>query len=294
MKKVTRLEGELSVLKDKPQEASYSEVMQRPSLPERQEEEYRARKEPMMPKEDDRELMKELRWKAAKIVGLKPIDKLHVQHIMRRQKDENKEEIEDVRWKGAMETAVKMFLNNEMRIKGEDYEKLNNVRIFPPAKEDWNVLYVELENQEQAQYLYTFTQNMRKNVKDDGKPEVQFYVPKQLYSRFRAINHMAFKIREASSMTISTRVTLGKEDFILQKRYKNDSAKSWGEPIPLPEDIPDIEISLKRGPLSPGEAPGRTPFTPEQEESRKRKARSSSGSPSTPQNPPTKRPDTLQ
>ena len=52
---------------------------------------------------------------------------------------------------------------------------------------------------------------------------------------------------------------------------------------------------MQGGPLSPGEAPGRTALTPEQEERRKRKTRSSSGSPSTPQHPPTKRIDvTLQ
>ena len=123
----------------------------------------------------------------------------------------------------------------------------------------------------------------------------QLYVPKQLYSRFRAINHIAFKIRESSSKMVSTRVTLGKEDFILQKRDKNNSDKGWGEPVPLPRDLPDIEFSLQGGPLSPGEAPGRTALTPDQEERRKRKAISSSGSPSTPQHPPTKRIDmTLQ
>ena len=228
-------------------------------------------------------------------MGLKPIDKLHVQHIMRRQKDEMKDETEDVQWHAAMKTAVKIYLNSEMRIQGEDYEKLNIVKIFPPAKEDWNVLYVELESKEQANLIYTFTQYMRKNVKDDRKPEVQLYVPKQLYSRFRAINHMAFKIRETSSKTVSTRVTLGKEDFILQKRYKNNSDKSWGEPVPLSGDLPGLEFSLQGGPLSPGEAPGRAVLTPEQEERRKRKTRSSSGSPSTPHHPPTKRIDvTLQ
>ena len=181
-----------------------------------------------MPQEEKVEEKKELFRKAATVVGLKPIDKLHVQHIMRRQKEDMKNETEDVQWKAAMKTAVKMYLNSEMRIKGEDYDKLNIVDIFPPTKEDWKVLYVKLESQEQAQSLYTFTQYMRKNVKDDGKPEVQLYVPKQLYSRFMAINHMAFKIREESNKMIRTRVTLGKDDFVLQQRHKNDASRGWG------------------------------------------------------------------
>ena len=293
VKKVTSLEGQLTVLKEKPQEASYSEVTrmrQPPLLPGREQEKYEARQAPRGPHEEKVEEKKELFRKAATVVGLKPIDKLHVQHIMRRQKEDMKNETEDVQWKAAMKTAVKMYLNSEMRIKGEDYDKLNIVDIFPPTKEDWNVLYVKLESQEQAQFLYTFTQYMRKNFKDDGKPEVQLYVPKQLYSRFMAINHMAFKIREESNKMIRTRVTLGKDDFVLQQRHKNDTGRGWGEPIPLPEDIPGMEFSVQRGHLSPGEAPGRTPLTPEHEDNRKRKKRSY-GSPSTPENPPTKRHD---
>ena len=91
---------------------------------------------------------------------------------------------------------------------------------------------------------------MKNNIKHNGKPKVQLYVPKQLYSRFRAINHIAFKIRETSGKMVSTRVTLGNEDFILQKRDKNNSDKSWGEPVPLPRDLPGIEFSLQGGPLS--------------------------------------------
>ena len=136
---------------------------------------------------------------------------------------------------------------------------------------------------------------MRKNVKGDGKPEVQIYVPKQLYNRFRAINLMAYKIREASCRMMGTRVTLGKSDFILQQRCKTDRGKGWGDPIPLPEDLPEVELSIQRGPLSPGEAPGRAPLTPHSEDQRKRKNRSFSSSPGTSQSLPNRRPEmTLQ
>ena len=141
--------------------------------------------------------------------------------------------------------------------------------------------------------MYTYTQYMRRNVQGEGKPEVLMYVPKELYSRFRALNLAAFKIRETSMKTISTRVTLGESDFILQQRNKSDKSKGWGEALPLPEDLTDIDISPKPGPLSPGEAPGRTPFTPEQEDRRKRKERSSSTTPVSSSYPPNKRPQMM-
>ena len=140
------------------------------------------------------------------------------------------------------------------------------------------LVYVEFKTQQQASLVYTYTKYMRRNIQGDGKPEVQIYVPKEIYTRFRAISLMAFKIREASGKTISTRVTLGKDDFVLQQRPKSDTGKGWGEAVALPKELPGFELSQRRAPLSPGEAPGRSPLTPEQEERKKRKDRSSTGS----------------
>ena len=42
----------------------------------------------------------------------------------------------------AMLMEVKSYLKCEMKIKPWQIERLNIVRIFPPAKEEWNVLYV--------------------------------------------------------------------------------------------------------------------------------------------------------
>ena len=294
-KKVMTLEEELARLKQKQDGSSSKEKSYRdaardsgPSTLHEKEKERVEEETTIKDKKEDH--VKKLISKAATIIGLKPIDKVHVQHIMRRQKEEMTTESEEEQWQEAMHTAAKMFLEKEMRIGREEFNSLEIVKIFPPAKDDWNVLYVEFRTRKQASLVYTYTQYMRKNVQGDGKPEVQLYVPKELYSRFRALNLAAFKIREASMKTISTRVTLGERDFILQQRHKSDKGKGWGDPLPLPDDLPDIEMNLHRGPLSPGEAPGRTPFTPEQEDSRKRKDRSSSTTPVFSSSPPNKRP----
>ena len=289
--KVNVLEEKLAELKENHTVNTYSDVVRNQTQSQNQEGQSKSRSPTKFREKqsEDKDKVKDLFRSAGKVIGLKPIDKIHVEHIKRRQSESMKDKSEDEQWEAAMKSAVEMFLDKEMRIRGEDYKSLNIVKIFPPAKENWNVLYVELETQTQADFVYTFTQYMRKNVKGDGKPEVQVYVPKQLYNRFRAINHMAYKIREASGRMQGTRVTLGKEDFILQQRCKTDRGKGWGDPLALPEDLPEFELSLQRGPLSPGEAPGRAPLTPQHEEGRKRKGRSSSGSTGISQSPPTKR-----
>ena len=291
VKKVATLEEQLETVKEKQQYVkSYSEVTKEqnsailPRLVQKQTNRQEIRKE----ENNNKEGVEKLFSNAAKVIGFKPIDKVHVEHIMRRQKEEMKDKSEDDQWQEALSSAVKMFLDKEMRMKEDEYERLEIVKIFPPAKADWNVLYVEFKTKQQADLVYTYTQYMRRNVQGEGKPEVQMYVPKALFSRFRAINQMAFKIRQDSGKTMSTRVTLGRDDFILQQRSKAERGMGWGDSLPLPEDLPEIELSLQRGPLSPGEAPGRTPLTPEQDDSRKRKERSSPISPGSSKSPASK------
>ena len=175
---------------------------------------------------------------------------------MRRQKEEMTTESEEEQWQEAMHTAAKMFLEKEMRIGREEFNSLEIVKIFPPAKDDWNVLYVEFKTRKQASLVYTYTQYMRRNVQGEGKPEVQLYVPKELYSRFRALNLAAFKIRESSMKTISTRVTLGESDFILQQRNKTDKSKGWGEPPLCLKTFQTSTSALNQAPCPQGRRQG--------------------------------------
>ena len=45
-----------------------------------------------------------------------------------------KDKREDELWKAALESAVEMFLDKEMRIRGDDLVQINIVKILPPAK----------------------------------------------------------------------------------------------------------------------------------------------------------------
>ena len=125
-------------------------------------------------------------------------------------------------WKAVLERAVLMFPEKQRRIREDDLAKLNVVKIFPPEKESWNVLYAELESKRRADFIDTFTQYMRRGVQGDWKPEVRIHVPKQLYKMFMATNLMALKIREDSGRKVGTRVSLGKEYFRLQLRSTVD------------------------------------------------------------------------
>ena len=60
----------------------------------------------------------------------------------------------------AMLMEVKSYLKCEMKERPSDIEKLDIVKIYPPAKEDWNVLHVEFGNEYQVDKLFGYTKWM--------------------------------------------------------------------------------------------------------------------------------------
>ena len=86
---------------------------------------------------------------------------------------------------------IKSFLKCEMKMRQSDIEKLEMIRIFPPAKQDWDVLYVELGSDSQVDMVMSHTRFM---VKKDHRV-VRWY-PKQMYQRYRAVEAIAYEMRK--------------------------------------------------------------------------------------------------
>ena len=215
---------------------------------------------------------------ARRVLGFKPIDKVHVEQCMRRVEQDNENLSNKDAWEKAKEKAVSEFLKYEMKMKQDDIEQLETVMIYPPAKEEWNVLYVEFENVEMVNFVMSFAQSMRKGEKEN-RPSVEKYIPMELFKRYSAIEKIAYKIRQESNFQTATNVSFGEKDFFLKSRPKEihpgGRRTPWHqlEAIKLPEDIPQFELHLVRkvpqSPRSPGQAPGRPPRTPDQREKRK-------------------------
>ena len=228
--------------------------------------------------EDKDDRVKRIIREAKRVVGMKPIDKAHVQHTMRRNRESDKDMDEDERWEKALNETVKSFLKYEMKMKEEDIEQLKIVKIFPPAKEEWNTVYVELESTEMVNFLMSFTQYMRRDKKED-RPSIEKYIPKELFARYSAVEKIAFEIRQESNFKLATNVSFGEQDFVLKTRSKDiqpgGTKTPWRhlDPVPLPEDLPKFETRLvsaaPRTMRSPTQAPGRPALTPEQGDKRK-------------------------
>ena len=81
------------------------------------------------------------------------------------------------------------------------------VRIFHPAKQNWNVLYVEFRNDYQVDSIFSYTKNITN--KDH---RVMRWIPWQMYDRFRAVEGLAYKLRQDG---LKTRVKIGRTDLLL-------------------------------------------------------------------------------
>ena len=112
--------------------------------------------------EDDYTVRKqEMCAPARRVVGFTPIEPRMIELQIQSYGAKDTEE--------AKIMEIKSYLKCEMKMKPSDIDKLDIVKIFPPAKENWNVLYVEFGSDYQVDMLFSHTRNM---VKQDHSPQV--------------------------------------------------------------------------------------------------------------------------
>ena len=239
--------------------------------------------------EDEEAKVKKIIREAKKVVGMRPIAKVHVQHTMRRNEEADKNKDMEERWKKAMTETVEAFLKYQMKMAEDDIDQLKIVKIFPPAKDEWDILYVEFESKEMVNFLMSFTKYMRRD-ENEKKPSILKYIPKELFTRYSAVESAAFQIiRKQSNFKAATNVSFGDTDFVLKTRSKDihsgGTKTPWTqlEPVPLPKYFSKFELNpASRTFRSPALAPGRPPLSPEKSDKRKER-----GTPESPTSPST-------
>ena len=204
---------------------------------------------------DEQEEKVRIAFAAAKLtVGLRPITKEVVkEHKMKR--DEygvNDGKSEEEKETDAREAACREFFKKEMKMTDDDIDSMSVERIFAPNKDDWDTLYVRLENEDDVGFLMSFKHYMRKGVQPSEKAEVINYIPRILFNRYKAITKIGNDERHKNGKNINFRVTFGETDFRLQ--FKNRGSRYWDTPVALPEDLPGVEYQLPRGDRAPDHA----------------------------------------
>ena len=132
----------------------------------------------------------------------------------------------------AMLMEVKSYLKCEMKMLPSLIEKLNIIRIFSTARPDWNVLYVKFGSDYAVDTIFSFTKNM-----DKKDYRVIRWIPKQMYDRFRAVESLAYNLRQEAGL--KTRVKIGRDDLVLSTRDPQSSI--WSYRV-LPSNLPEINL----------------------------------------------------
>ena len=145
--------------------------------------------------------------------------------------------------------AVQTYLRYEMNIKSHVLATLSIENIFTPASENFNTVYVTFSSITEANTVYSYSRNMRREV------TVGIFVPKEWQERLKALNHIAYGLRfpPSGQAKFNTRIKWGNSDLVLYK--KEPGTRVWSV-VNIRKPLPPIDMCAVENPkMSP--APGR-------------------------------------
>ena len=129
--------------------------------------------------------------------------------------------------------GLKEFFRQEMRMDQEVFNSLGIKKVFPPAKENWDTLYLAFESETAVNTIFNYAKNLKKDQR------LVRYIPKEFYDRYRAMEGDAYLLRH-SVKKYKTKVQMGISDLVL---YKKESGGRWSA-VPCSEDWPSVNLSL--------------------------------------------------
>ena len=183
--------------------------------------------------------LKDVIEKAERTVGFQPLCEEDVKEISR------VHNITDTEL--AMKMLVLEYLKFEM--KNTDTQLSNIVRVFHPAKSNWNTLYAEFDTRVTTRNVYGFTRFLR-----DAQHRVTKYIPHIFFDQFDHLSKLAYRYRLPPS-NHKTRINFGTSNMFLQ--VKPPGSEVW-QVVPV-HDLPPL-TSREQPPylsVSPTPAPGR-------------------------------------
>ena len=176
---------------------------------------------------------------AERTVGFKPLHVSDIDEICRIH------DTDDAQY--AMKLLVIEYLRFEMKNHSTQLE--NIVKVFPPARPDWNPLYAEFDTRRTTSTVYRYTRFLR-----DEEHKVFPYIPHMFYDQFDHLSNIAHKYRMAPDIH-KTKIKFGRSDMYLQVIPPGSHAWQMVQVHNLPprtsrQQPPDLSVS-------PSLAPGR-------------------------------------
>jgi len=154
---------------------------------------------------------------AMKVAGFKPIEHRDILRIKRMMNVEDDEE--------AKKLCLREFCKCEMRMPTKIIDELisNVKKIWNPANQDWDRLYVEFEDDKSVKVCFSYA----KNLKDKDTQIMQYFSP-AFSDQFRTLDATAYQLRHPDTpagVKFKTRIRYGNLGLVLEKRHPD--RKVW-------------------------------------------------------------------
>ena len=168
---------------------------------------------------------RKLAAEARKILG---VHKISIEDVERASRTTDAKDQDEAYMEG-----LKEFFKQEMRMDQEVFDSLGIKKVFPPAKDNWDTLYVMFESERAVNIIYSYAKNLKKNQR------LVRYIPKEFYERYRAMEADAYILRHGDKK-FKTKVQMGFNDLIL---YKKEAGGIWST-VAASQDWPAVTLTL--------------------------------------------------
>ena len=188
-------------------------------------------------------------YKSSHIVGIRPVSTQQIQEEVEKLNKSGK--LKNVDRRKIVATATKnlimRFFRDHLNMDDDTRNNIEITKIFPSQNPDAKIMYVQCSNTDEIAKITALAKNIQPSNLKETSASIAIHIPKFLYGRYISIEKLMYQLRMSAKGSIQTNVRLGRTDFIVRQKMRNDTRK-WKDitPIEIPAHItkPDIE-SLK-------------------------------------------------
>ena len=200
-----------------------------------------------IPKEKMEKIKQQIR-NSSQVVGLKPITNFNIhqetEKIINSGQYDKTTEREKIK-NAAVKNAIFRFLKEELKMDEKTRNSIKIQKIFPSQNEMSTTYYIQCEDQDEIAKITSRAVNINSETSQREEPGIVPHIPKILYTRYQALEKLAYHIRMTDKGKIQTNIRLAKTDYLMRVKYKEDKTP-WKHvnPIEIPEYIPKPEMQL--------------------------------------------------
>ena len=145
----------------------------------------------------------------------------------------------------ATKNIVMRFFRDRLKMSDEIRNSLEISKIFPSRNPDSQIMYIQCMNTEEISKITSHAKNIIPSNLKETSASIAIHIPKFMYERYISLERFMFQLRQSSKGNIQTNIRLGRTDFIVRQKLKQDTRK-WKDVVPLeiPPHIakPDIQL----------------------------------------------------